>query len=366
MLSAACRIAARADILRATGLAYARRRVREEAAYNAASPGDPAYERIWRETAEATGTELSELADGRLELRRGERSTIVEGNITEIDPPEAVRRALDKPRVHALLTDAGIPVPQHLELDFPDLKAARAELARTGGPLVIKPASGTSGGDGATTGIRTRGELVRAAVRAARTTPRILVEQQIPGDEYRLLFLDGMLLDTVRRRPPSVVGDGRSTVAQLLAQENERRLAARGEDGLKLVTLDLDAVLTLKRAGLTLRSVPDEGQRVPLKGLASQAGRRDSERVDPGVLGDAFVEDCRTAVQAVGLRFGGVDVIAPQTTGRLSEGGGAVIEVNGTPGLHYHYHVAAPDRSSAVALPLLDALLTTTPEPSTP
>ena len=366
MLPAACRIAARADILRSTGLAYARRRVREEAAYDAASPGGPAYERIWRETAAATGTELRELPDGRIELRRGDRSTVVDGNITQIDPPEAIERALDKPRVHALLADAGVPVPQHLELDFPHLGPARAELARTGGPIVVKPASGTSGGDGATTGIRTRRELVRAAIRAARTGPHILVERQVPGDEYRLLFLDGALLDVVRRRPPAVVGDGRSTVADLLADENRRRIAARGEDGLKLVTLDLDAVLTLERSGLTLKSVPAEGERVQLKGLASQAGRRDSERVDATGLGDAFVEDCRRAVAAVGLRFGGVDVIAPDTAGRLSDAGGAVIEVNGTPGLHYHYHVAAPDRSSAVAVPLLDALLTTTPEPSTP
>jgi len=340
------RAGARLDILRSTGLAYARRRLREEAALAASSPGRHVYARIWSEAAEEVGARVTELPGGFTQISRGGRVTRTHLNVTEMDGPVALRVALDKRLVHDLLSAAGIAVPEHVEVDFPDLDPAREFLARTGGPCVLKPARGTSGGDGATTGIRTEDDLVRAAVRGARTGSRLLMERQLTGDEHRLLFLDGRLIDVVRRRPPRLTGDGRATVAQLLADENRRRVNARGEDGLELVTLDLDAVLTLERLGLSLATVLAPGEVVTLKGLVSQAGRRDSERVDPETVDSDLVERARAAVEAIGLRFGGVDVI-----------GDAVIEVNGTPGLHYHRHVTVPGPSSAVAVPVLSRLL---------
>ena len=83
-----------------------------------------------------------------------------------------------------------------------------------------------------------------------------------------------------------------------------------------------------------------------LKGLASQAGRRDSERVEPTALAPALIERCRAGGEAIGLRLYGVDVLA-----------GTVVEVNGTPGLHYHEHVPSP-APTPVAVTVLEQLLT--------
>jgi hypothetical protein len=53
----------------------------------------------------------------------------------------------------------------------------------------------------------------RATLHAAREGERLLIERAVPGEEYRFLFLDGELLDVIRRRSTRVVGDGRSSVA---------------------------------------------------------------------------------------------------------------------------------------------------------
>jgi cyanophycin synthetase len=58
----------------------------------------------------------------------------------------------------------------------------------------------------------------------------------------------------------------------------------------------------------------------------------------------------------VGLRFAGIDVIAPEAARSLAEGG-VVLEVNCTPGIHHHYAVADPDAASRVAVPVLEHLL---------
>jgi D-alanine-D-alanine ligase-like ATP-grasp enzyme len=354
---AGCRVGARLDVLRGAGAAYAWRRLHEESALAATDAGDRVYDRIWRDAAAELGATVTELGGGFLEIARDGARTRVTGNVTAIDDPVVIQLALNKVLVHSLLTTARVPVPEHVEVEFPDLRPARDFLTATGSPCVVKPASGTSGGDGVTSCVRSASDLIRACVRAARTGRPLLVERQVLGAEYRLLFLDGRLLDTVCRLPVRLQGDGRSSVAELLAEENRRRIRARGEEGLRLLTLDLDAMLALERAGVQLRSVPRAGAAVTLKGLASQAGPAESKTVHASALGDDLVAECRAAAAAVGLRFAGVDVIASDSRRSLRAGGGAVIEVNGTPGLHYHYHVADRRGASRVAVPLLSALL---------
>ncbi len=85
---------------------------------------------------------------------------------------------------------------------------------------------------------------------------RLLIEHQLGGDVHRLLVLDGKLLDTVRRRRPSVVGDGRSSLRELVALENARRRDASGAEGLSLLRVDLDTALALRAQGISLGSVP--------------------------------------------------------------------------------------------------------------
>ena len=72
-----------------------------------------------------------------------------------------------------------------------------------------------------------------------------------------------------------MLGDGVSTLGDLIAEENRRRLAARGGAGLALLRADLDAVLTLEAAGLDLRSVPPFGTAVRIKTATNESGPRE-------------------------------------------------------------------------------------------
>jgi cyanophycin synthetase len=313
------------------------------------------YRSIWAEAASAVGAELTELGDGFFELTRGEDRARVWFNWVPLEDIVTNRLALDKSRVHRLLTAAGVHVPDHLEFDLQDAEGA-ARFAAQADRCVVKPASGTSGGDGVTSGVRTPEEFLRARLRAGRASARLLVEHQAQGLAYRLLFLEGELLDVVRRRPPAVVGDGRSTVADLVTAENRRRREAGGWEGFRLLTIDLDAVLALERQGVGVRSVLPPGHVVTVKGVESQNAARENETVKEAVSPELIAEG-RTAVAAVGLRLGGVDVVTSDISRPLDETGGVVVEVNGTPGFQYHYLVADRAGASPVAVPILRRVL---------
>ena len=330
-------------------------RRRQEKALGRMWPARAVNSRIWHEAAAEVGVPIEEPVYGHLEIGGGEDPVRTYIHITPLDSEETLRLALDKAAGQRLVAEAGVPIPEQIPFELTDLAPARSAL-EAGGSWVVKPA-GTSSGQGATTGVRDGDDLTRAAVRAARSGAELLLERRAEGEEYRLLFLDGELIGTVRRLAPTVTGDGAATITGLVRVENDRRLAAEGEAGLRVISIDLDALLTLQHQGLRPGSAPAAGVEVAVKGSRSQGGARDTETVPAAELAPELIADAAAAANALGLRLAGVDLITPDTGSSLAAAGGAVIEVNGTPGLHYHYLVSDPERADRVAVPILRKLL---------
>lgn len=351
-------VAARLDLAYACGVRPFMRRIRAERRLSGLGPAarDRVYEAIWLRAAEECGARMVRLAPGLLELCCNETRTRVHHQLTTLDDPVTLQVALDKTMVHTLMSDVGAPHAEYLEWAADNPGPAMSFLANVEGPCVVKPAAGTGGGHGVVPGVALPGELLRARWHAAAQCDRLLIERQISGSVYRLLLLDGELLDVVRSMPANVTGDGRSTLEELILQENERRVAARGQAGLSLIGLNLDTVLTLRRAGVTLSSVLAEGHYLPLRCATNNNAARDNAtwraEVHPSV-----VEHARAAANAVGLRLAGVDVVTTDISTPLTETGGALSEVNGAPGLHHHYLVADPDDATPVTVPVLERLL---------
>jgi len=353
-------VAVRLDMLRSIGVLNVWRRWRDEARLAAFSvDGKRAgYEEIWRDAADELGAQVTRVSGGFLEISKGSVRTRVWNHVAPLDDLVTQRLSLDKVLVHGMLAEAGLPVPTHAEFDLGNVQIAQALLRRSTGPCVVKPVS-SDAGSGTTTGVRTEMHLRRAVLRAARLESRMLIERQAPGYDHRMLMLDGELLDVVKRHPPHVTGDGRSSISKLIAAENARRIEwLVGKGSSTLLQIDLDCLFTLEDAGLSLSSVPPAGERVQVKTAVNQNAPHENEGVlRHGEISPALVEDARTAVDVLGLRLAAVEVVTPDTSVPLREVGGVVLEVNSPPGLRYHYDIAEPDQAVRVAVPILERLL---------
>jgi cyanophycin synthetase len=298
---------------------------------------------------------LTELAPGRFEIRRGTAVATVTGLTVPLNSRTAITQAADKPAVYRLLAESGLPVPEHLAFVARDMHAARSFLARGPTPCVVKPARG-EGGDGVTGEIRTVSELRRAVLAASRFGSRLLIERQVAGDVFRLLVLDGQVLDIVRRMRPSVTGDGRSTVEELIFAEYDRRIRGEGNPGLKPFAVDLDCVLSLKRAGVPLRSVLSTGSTLRIKTVTNYNSPEDNLTLRTAIS-PALSAEVTAAAAVLGLRLAGIDVVTPTPSAALATSGGAIVDVNELPALHHHAHVADADGATRVAVPILAAML---------
>ncbi len=358
-------LASRLDLVRSTGPGYWWRRLRAERSLSGLGEQvrNAVYEQIWREAADVVGAQIEQLGPGLFELSRNGVTTRVFQQIVELDDAVTLQVALDKALVHRLLAPTGVSVPDHLEFDMRDPALAQEFLARAGCPCVVKPAAGTGGGNGTTAGLTQPAELMRARLNAAKSCSRLLIERQVSGAVYRLLLLDGELLDVVRSVPAHLIGDGRSTIEGLIFAENERRLAAKGAAGLSPLGVGLDMMIALEHAGLTLSSVPLTDSRVAIGAVTNNNALDDNETFRGG-LAPQLLTEARAAQHAVGLHLAGVDVITTDLARPLVETGGVITEVNGTPGLHHHYLVADPDRATRVAIPVLERLLSHSATPA--
>jgi D-alanine-D-alanine ligase-like ATP-grasp enzyme len=350
--------AARLDLLRAAGAGRMLRRWRDEVHERGlpGANGSSPFRTIWEDAAEELDATVRDVGGGFLEFEAGRKRTRVWNYWVPLDDVVTVRLALEKDVVHALVAEAGVQTPEHRTVRRDDLKPAFEFVEASPGPYVVKPNSAYAG-TGVTSGVATRSQLVRAAIRAGRASERLLVERQIEGESYRLLLLDGEVLGVVRRRPPAVVGDGSSTIGALIATENRRRRDAIYHGPIHRLNIDLECVFTLERQGLTLDSVLAPGTRVHVKDVVSQNAPEENETVETAEVGAELVAETRRAAAAVGVRLAGVDLITTEVGSSLRETSGAIIEVNATPGLQYHYQVREPAQATRVAVPILRALL---------
>jgi cyanophycin synthetase len=312
------------------------------------------YERIWRKAAEELGATYTQLARGIAQVDLDGVRTRVSSNVSAIDDPVTLTILHDKPLTHSILNAQGLPVPAHARFSLSNPSPAIDFPGRTTGDCVVKPASGTGGGRGVTTGVHTRWHLARAAAAAAVYGDDLMIEQQIAGDNYRLLYLDGQLIDSFVRRLPGVAGDGRSTIAALVKRHNAERLNHGAGLSQVLLTVDLDMRRTLARQGLILRSIPADGATITLKTVVNENCGVDNSTATH-LLHPSIISDGARAVRALGVRFAGIDLITSNPTVPLHESGGVILEVNGTPNLYYHY--TKRDGACPVAVFLLQKLL---------
>jgi len=308
----------------------------------------PEYRRYWERAAATLSADFRDLSDSIWEVTRDGARTRLANYVTEFDDPVTLSLAGDKPLVYRLAEAEGVPVPEHVVVDASSPRRALDFHGRVG-PCVVKPARDTSSGLGVTTYVTSRRGVLWAIARASIFCPEIVVEALVPGESYRLLFLEGELIHAVRRRGTRIAGNGVGTVAELAMRSHR-------------ISVDRIGVLTLAAQGLAPDDVPQAGASVLVRGLPSGETRTRELRTvyDEDVtalIGPDMVAQLRPLVRRLGASFAGVDVVAVDPTQRLQPGAAAMIEVNTTPGIHHHRISGTPGEPFPVAELVLDRLL---------
>ncbi|HYD26501.1 cyanophycin synthetase [Brevundimonas sp.] len=269
-----------------------------------------------------------------VQLGWGARQRRLRASVTDRTGLVASELAGDKAEAKALLAAIGCPVARGVVVRTADRAVIEAKGLKR--PLVVKPLDGNHG-RGVTTGLRT-GEEIRAAFDlAVQHSRHVIVEEELPGRDHRILVVDGQVVAVAERVPAQVIGDGRSTISELVAEANaDPRRGDGHENLLTRIRLDDQAAFDiLERQGLTTDSVPAAGQVVALRTTANlSSGGVAIDRTDDIHPDNAAI--ARRAALAIGLDVAGIDLLAPDISRSVRETGGGIVEVNAAPGLRMH------------------------------
>ncbi|WP_026464794.1 cyanophycin synthetase [Adhaeribacter aquaticus] len=264
----------------------------------------------------------------------------------------AVELAGDKNATKDMLAEAGVPVPKGtIVYDLDELKQATKEF---GYPLVTKPLDGNHG-KGASINIKNWKEAQRGFVEARKYSSGIIVEQFIEGFDFRLLVVNKKFVAAAKRTPAMVIGDGVSTIQQLIEKVNkDPRRGVGHEKELTQIKVDKFTRAILKGKNLTLKSVLKAGEILYLKSTANiSTGGTATDVTD--IIDPYNVLMAERIAGIIGLDICGIDVMTTDIAIPLNEARGAVLEVNAAPG--FRMHIAPTEGLPRnVAEPVIDML----------
>src|SRR5690625_3353834 len=212
-----------------------------------------------------------------IKTKRNKSNTVFElsdGDIThrfvasrgDLITEEAFKICKNTAETKKYLIKKNVPTPEGKEFDknTPDAQIIKYANKR-GYPLVIKPIDGT-GGKGVIAGIQDQREFEKSLtyVRNHLGYKSILVEDYFEGEDYRVYVIGDEVVAVTKRIPANVIGDGKSTIRQLIKQKNNER---RESPILRssLIKIDQELNNTIKKQNYNLDSVPPINKRVILK-----------------------------------------------------------------------------------------------------
>ncbi len=244
----------------------------------------------------------------------------------------------------AFLSEYGFPVPDG-EVVY-ELEEAMDAAEEIGYPVVCKPVVGHKG-IGVTANIEDEDQLKIAFAEAQKAIPEgepqsIIVEAFITGNDHRILCVDGEFVASVKREPAFVVGDGESTIMELIDIENGKEIRAdTATSPLGKILTDDVMDNTLAESGLSRDSILDNGEKVHLRKVANLSLGGVSEDVTDIVHPD-IIAMSRAIAQHFKLTVFALDVITddianswvpPKGVKRANFG---IIEINAAPGIYMH------------------------------
>ncbi|MGY8794526.1 MAG: cyanophycin synthetase, partial [Woeseiales bacterium] len=263
-----------------------------------------------------------------------------------------VELASDKEETNSILRDLGLPVPKQRMIR--NSRDAKRAAERIGFPVVLKPLAGNHG-RGVSINLKTPEEVEVAFEKAREHGRNVIVESFIEGFDHRLLVINGKLVAAAKRMPGHVVGDGKSTIAELVDVVNsDPRRGVGHEKVLTRLEFDDQAERLLKKLGYSADTVAEKDEVVFLRSTANLSTGGTAIDVTDVIHPDNR-EMAERSIKAIGLDIGGVDFLTQDITESYRETGGGICEVNAGPGFRMH---VAPSEGTPrdVAGPVIDML----------
>ncbi|WFE16647.1 bifunctional glutamate--cysteine ligase GshA/glutathione synthetase GshB [Clostridium perfringens] len=235
-----------------------------------------------------------------------------------------------------ILRENNIRVPKGKDYDNIDEAKKDFRLFK-GEKIVIKPKSTNFGlGISIFPGEYSREDYDKAVEIAFREDSSILIEEFMTGKEYRFLVIGEEVVGILHREPANVIGNGESTIEELVFEKNKDPLRGKGyKTPLEKIKLGEIEEMFLKNQGLSFKYIPKNGEKIYLRENSNISTGGDS--IDfTDKIHRSYKEVALKSAKAVKALICGVDMVIDNIEEEAKEKNHGIIELNFNPAIHIH------------------------------
>ena len=256
--------------------------------------------------------------------------------VKHFNTPEAVKLARDKFGTSSILNKHGIPIPKYLKIDLNPYSVDKIKSQMSNSsiiyPVVIKPIHGTFGID-VETDIQSDSELKDLLEKYKNKYDDLMLEEQIPGDCYRIFVFNDAIIDVIKREKPFIIGDGVKTVKQLIDIRNKEQIE-QGFFETKNVS-----TLFMKKQGVGPETVLPNGKKIFISNVINMHNGARISRIPLMNIPDVNKELFLKVNKSLNITCSGLDYLSEDITVPYSANRGTILEVNGTPDTDIHQKI---------------------------
>ena len=283
------------------------------------------------------GVEIINKEKGLRTFHKFGRSIFVRSYIPDLNSYVSTKIIDNKGLTKCILEKNNIPAPKGWIMKNYKKSLKMIDNEEMKFPLVVKPIDGSQG-HAVSVGIKSKEFLTKAIKEAYKYNRRkkgrpnsFLIEEYIPGDDYRILVLDGKFLTATLRKPAYVVGDGVQTIGELIDEYNSQKGVSKDQPLCPIVR-DFEFEKNLCENKITEKTIPKKNKRVYLRKNANvSTGGRSFEC--SGKVNSKYKKLAIKLAKIFQIRFCGIDLIAPDISKYEKF---KIIELNGSPGFDIH------------------------------
>ncbi len=241
------------------------------------------------------------------------------------------RYSVNKDLAYELAKKENVPIPFTMLAKLNVNNSKLEAVLKRHSPLVVKPTN-SSLSKGVVLNIKTLAQLKEAVTKAGAISDPVLIQEQVEGEEVRIVILKGNFECALLRRTARVIGDGKLTLSELISKENKLRAKLRFE---YINYPQLDA-LTVRETAVKSGRTPQKDEVVELNRSTMISGGCSvynvTEQIDAG-----YIKIAKKLAEKIGAGFLAVDIFCGDFTASPTPNNYRFIEFNKAPALKLFY-----------------------------
>jgi len=281
--------------------------------------------------------EILDPSENFVRLKQGDNvQYVMQATRTSLDNYSSVLMMENKLVTKTILKKFGVRVPGGMNYLFKDKALSDFELFE-GRAIVIKPKSTNFGIGISILKENNKEEVYQRAVEIAfEHDNSILIEEFVPGREFRFFVMGDEVVGILHRVPANVKGDGQSTIRELVLQKNLDPLRGKGyKTPLEKISLGEAEAMFLADQNLAFESIPKNEDIIYLRENSNISTGGDSIDFTDDIH-QSYKDIAVKATKALDVEITGLDMMILDVAVPATEQNYSIIEMNFNPAIHIH------------------------------